>query len=145
MAEMKKTSLPKWFWFAGGGALLWNLVGIAGYIADVTMSQEAVAALSEEQRALREATPLFITGAWAIAVFAGAAGSAALLVRKALATPLLSLSLGAVLVQFGYVFLGTKALAVYGATAAILPALITIIALLLVRFSMSAQRKNWID
>lgn len=133
-----------WFWIAAIFAVLWNLVGAGTYLADVTMSSEALSNLPEGQRNLREATPIWVTGAYAIAVFAGLCGAIALILRKAAATPLLTVSVIAVIVQMGFVFVGMNAMAVLGPGAMIFPAIIIIIGILLVWFSMSANQKGWI-
>lgn len=144
MSVSISTNIPKWFWFAAGGALLWNLVGVASYLAYVTASPEAVAALPDDQRAIREATPMFVTGAYAIAVFGAALGSLFLLLRRSWAVSMFTASLVAVLAQFGYMFLALNVLST-GVTSVILPAMVIIIGLLLLRFSLSARRKGWLS
>ena len=143
MSASQSIAIPKWFWFAAIGALLWNLIGVATYLSYVTASSEAIAALPDEQRAIREATPMFVTAAYAIAVFSAAAGSIFLLMRRSWAVSMFTTSLVAVLVQFGYMFLALNVLST-GAAAAVLPAMIIIVGLLLVRFSLSARRKGWL-
>lgn len=138
------SSVPKWFWIVAGVALLWNLMGVGAYIADVTRTDEALAKLPEAQQALYAAQPVWVTGAYAIAVFAGLLGSAALLFRKGLATPLFAVSLAAVIVQFGYLFLAMNVFAVMGAAAAVFPVVIIVIAAFLTWFSIQAKARAWI-
>ena len=85
MNEEVTATLPKMFYWVSGAALVWNLLGIAAYIGQVTMSPETLAGLPPEQRALYEQTPAWVTSAFAIAVNAGAIGCLLLLLRKALA------------------------------------------------------------
>ncbi len=144
MSASQSVNIPKWFWFAAAGALLWNLIGVATYLSYVTVSPEAVAALPDEQRAIRDATPMFVTAAYAIAVFSAALGSIFLLMRRSWAVSMFTTSLIAVLAQFGYMFLALNILST-GAAAAVLPAMIIIVGLLLVRFSLSARRKGWLS
>ena len=74
-------------------ALLWNLFGVAMFFLQFNMSPETLAAIPADQRALYESTPAWVHGAFAVAVFGGALGSAVLLLKKRLALPLLLLSL----------------------------------------------------
>lgn len=143
MSASQSISIPKWFWFAAAGALLWNLAGVATYLGYVTASPEAIAALPDEQKAIRETTPMFVTAAYAIAVFGAALGSIFLIMRRSWAVSMFTASLVAVLAQFGYMFLALNVLST-GAAAAVLPAMIIIVGLLLLRFSMSARRKGWL-
>lgn len=136
--------LPIWFWVIAGVALLWNLMGVGAYIADVTMSEEAVAKLPEAQQTMRANSPAWLTGVYAIAVFAGVLGSAALLLRKAWATPIFGVSLAAIIIQMGYVLFGMNAISVLGAGAAVFPAIITAIGAFLVWFSMRSRGKGWL-
>lgn len=38
-----KIKAPTWFWVIAVVALIWNLLGVAAYIMDVTMSAEDIA------------------------------------------------------------------------------------------------------
>lgn len=144
MSSTASTKIPRWFWLAAGGALIWNLIGVMTYIVSVTMSADAIAALPEAEQRLREATPVFVTSAYAIAVFTGTFGAIFLLLRRNWAVPAYSISLVALLVQFGYMFLAVNSIAATGVASAILPAIIIIIGLLMLRFSHSARRKGWL-
>ncbi|MCK0531231.1 sugar transporter [Sphingobium agri] len=110
------------------GLLIWNLIGVAAfgmqYGADL-----AVLAKSDPYTArLFAEMPGWAWAAYAVAVGAGTVGALLLLLRKAAAVALFALSLAAVVVQFGYSFLGTDLWAVKGAGAAVFPAVIVAIA-----------------
>jgi len=92
------------FWIIGIFGLIWNLMGIMNFLWQMSLSADSLAALSAAQRAIIEDRPLWVTVAFAVAVFAGAAGCALLLLRKSLALALLFLSLLAVLVSMIPVF-----------------------------------------
>ncbi|MEX0645776.1 MAG: hypothetical protein WD076_10725 [Parvularculaceae bacterium] len=136
--------MPLWFWIVGGLAVAWNLIGVAMYLYGVTISEEALAALPQVERELHMATPPWVIGAFAIAVFAGLAGSLALLLRRGFATPILGLSLLAVLAQTVYVVAMSNTLAAMGASGAAMPAVITAIAAALLWFSFVAKGKGWL-
>ena len=65
---------PSWFWILSAVMLVWNLMGVMAYIAQVTMSPEALAALPVAEQNLHANTPAWANGAFAIAVWGGAAG-----------------------------------------------------------------------
>src|SRR3546814_6328750 len=75
------------------------------------------------------AMPGWAWTAYALAVGGGTLGAILLMLRKAAAAPLFLLSVIAVIAQFGYSFIGTDLMAVKGATAAIFPAAILVVAL----------------
>ena len=135
---------PLGFWIISVLALLWNLLGMAIFFMQVNMPAEALAAMPAEQRALYESMPGWVNGAFAVAVFGGALGSAMLLMKRRLALPLLALSLLGVVVQMGYTYLMTPAFRVYGASGAIMPAMLVLIALFLVWFARRSLARGWI-
>ena len=92
MSETKSKS-PKGFWIIGIVALLWNLMGVASYLQQAYMTDEALAALPAEQQALYENVPAWVTGAFALAVFGGLLGCILLLMKKKLAALLFIISL----------------------------------------------------
>ena len=52
------TPIPRSFMLISAGALVWNLLGVAAYISQVTMSEAALAALPEGERLLYETIPV---------------------------------------------------------------------------------------
>ncbi|MEQ8936603.1 MAG: hypothetical protein RIE56_12515 [Amphiplicatus sp.] len=136
--------LPLWFRIAAYVALAWSLMGVTSYLADVTMGAEAYGKMPEAQRTLYETRPAWVTGAFAIAVFTALAGAIALVLRKTLATPFFIASLIAVIIQFGYGFLGMNALRVVGAAGAIFPTFIIIAAIAMLWLSTQAEAKGWL-
>jgi ABC-type spermidine/putrescine transport system permease subunit II len=137
--------LPVWFRIVATIAIVWNALGIFAFVTDVTLSDAALAAMPEAQRDLYVQTPVWVTAAYAVAVFAGLAGSIALALRKSLATTAFGVSLAALIVQMGYQFAIAKAAAVLGTTSLIMPAVITAIAVALLWFSMHANRLGWLS
>lgn len=135
---------PTWFWIIAAIAVVWNIMGVGAYLVDVTLSAEALQAYTEAERALRDATPAWVTGAYAIAVFVGLAAALALVLRRTLAAPLFAISLMAVVLQMGYVFIGMNAGAVLGNGAMIFPAIIILSGALLLWFSIHAKNKTWL-
>ena len=81
------------FYLISGAAFLWDLLGVSVYVQTVTISPDALAALPDAQRALYENMPTWATSAFAIATSGGALGTLLLLLRKAIALPVLIVSL----------------------------------------------------
>ena len=75
----------------------------------------------------------------------GLAAALALVLRSALARPLFLVSLVAVIVQFGWLFVATDIIAVRGATQVVpFPVFIAAVALFGVWLSGHARRRGWI-
>ena len=122
-------------------AIVWNLMGVAAYINQSIMD---LSALPDAQRTFYEAVPAWATAAFAVAVFAGSAGSIALLLRKQWALHLLVLSFIGIVVQvFHSLFIG-NGLEVFGTTALIMPLLTLGIGVALIWFALFSRNKSWI-
>ena len=135
---------PVWFWIVSGLALVWNLLGVMAYIMQVTMTDEAMSKLPEADQAAMATLPSWYMAAFATAVFAGALGCLALLLRKKWATLLLVLSFAAVVIQqiyfFGMTDLGSKQ---HGGQL-VMTIAIPVVGLLLVLLARSATAKGWL-
>ena len=136
---------PRSFYVIGALALAWNLIGVAIYVMQVTMTDEAMAQLEPAQRALMEATPTWLIAVYALAVNAGALGSLLLILRKTWAVPVLVLSLICIVVQMGYSLTMTDAMAVFGGAVVAQSALITAIGVYLVWYSRRAKDNGWLN
>ena len=71
------------FWVIASIALIWNALGVANFF--VQMDPEVISAYRETEQAIIVGRPAWATGAFAVAVFAGAIGSLLLLLRKSAA------------------------------------------------------------
>ena len=89
--------------------------------------------------------PAWATAAFAIAVFAGALGCIALLLRKSWAKSLFVLSLIGIVVQMVYNLFMSKAMEVYGPGAAIMPIMVMLFGIFLIWFSKKSISKGWIS
>ncbi|MEE9434354.1 MAG: hypothetical protein V3V15_08965 [Sphingorhabdus sp.] len=135
---------PVWFWIVSGLALVWNLMGVAMYVRQVTMSAEALAKLPEADQAVLAALPPWYMAVFAIAVFAGALGCLALLLRKKWATLLLVLSFAAVVIQQIYFFALTDIGSQQHGGQLVMTFAIPVVGLLLVLMARSATAKGWL-
>ena len=145
MTTNSSSKPPVWFWVVSVIALLWNIMGVNAYLQQAYKSDSFRANFNEQQLAILDATPAWATAAFAIAVFAGALGCVALLLRKKWAKPLFLISFIAVLVQFSHELFMTNASDYYDSFAWIMTISIPIIAALLVKFSKTSMAKNWIS
>ncbi|WP_289042066.1 hypothetical protein [uncultured Zobellia sp.] len=136
---------PAWFWIISVIALLWNLMGVSAYLMEAFMSVEDLEKLTQDQRLLYEARPIWVTSAYAIAVWAGALGCITLLLRKKWAKTLLLLSLIGVLTQNVYQFFLSNTFEVYGPSAMYLPIMIIVVSIALFLFAKSSASKGWIS
>ncbi|MGI8704772.1 MAG: hypothetical protein ACR2JJ_03075 [Sphingomicrobium sp.] len=96
MTDVRFTPRPVagWYMVAAIAALLFMILGCVTYVMHVTADP---ASIPLDQRAAFEAEPVWVTAAYAIAVWAGLIGAALLVLRRKLAQPLLLVSLLAVL------------------------------------------------
>ena len=109
MSETAVVRSPAWYMAVAVLALLWELFGVTMYLMHVG-GLPSTAEMSEAERSLMESSPVWVTGLFAIGVFAGAFGALGLVLRKSWARPLLILSLIAVVLQFGGWLLMTDAI-----------------------------------
>jgi hypothetical protein len=136
--------VPGWYWAVAAIALLWEAMGCYAYLTQVSMDSAALAQLPAEQREIWAAMPAWAVGAYAVAVWAGLVGAVGLLLRRRWARPAFAVSLAAVVVQFGWTFLATPILTTMGASAALFPAFILVVAALLLWFASMAAKRGWL-
>jgi hypothetical protein len=145
MSDFIDEKPPALFWFISGVAMIWNLLGMAIYYMTVSATPEQLAAqYSPEQVALIQATPVWATSAFGIAVTAGVLGSLFLLLRKSWAVPLFVVSLLAVIVQNVNTFVLTDTVGTFGMVPVYIQSTIVLIGIFLIFYSRSARQKGWL-
>lgn len=144
MTTSNQSSPTKSFWIICIIGLLWNLSGVYSFFMEVFITPEALAALPEAERLLYEANPVWMTVVFAIAVLDGTLGCILLLMKKAIAGPVLITSLIAVLIQMTYWLFMTNSREVYGPAGMVMPVIVTSIAALLVWYAYMVKAKGWI-
>ena len=136
---------PGSFWAIAVGALLWNAMGVFAYFTQVTASSEQLAeAYSPAHLAILEATPVWATSAFAIAVFGGLIAAIGLLARKSWARIVFIISLAAVLVQQVWTFFLSGYLDVLPITAAFFPVLVVVIGVFEIWYAGQATKRGWL-
>jgi hypothetical protein len=135
---------PRWFLPVAVIALIWNLMGCFAYLADVMVSAEDVAAMTEAQQTLYATRSWWTVSATAIAVWGGAAGCLGLILRKGWALPLLWASLVGLIIQDFGLFVLNNAASLAGMGPVVLQGLVLVIGIALVMLGRKAVANGWI-
>ena len=90
------------FWIIGIIALVWNLMGVDGYINQVYKTERFKLMYTEEQLEIIFNLPSWVTAAFAIAVLSSVLACILLLLRKKAAKTFFLIGLIAVLIQSTY-------------------------------------------
>ena len=138
-------ALPKWFKVAAILAFVWNLLGVMAFVGQMMMTPEMIAELPQAEQDLYATTPIWATVAFAFAVFAGALGSLALVLKKNMCYPLFVVSFVGVVVQMFHSFFISNSFDVYGPGGMIMPIMVIVIAFFLVRFAAKGINNKWFN
>ena len=139
--EIAKTDVPTWFWIAVGLALLFEAAGCVMYLSQMNVDH---ATLPLDQRAMWEATPMWVIAAYAVAVWVGLVGALLLLLRRRLAVPVLLLSLIAVVVQFSGLFLVAQLRQTVPESALIVPVRVRWGSYVILSLARLSRRRGWL-
>ena len=123
---------PMWLRIVAFLGLIWNCLGVFAYLKTVGVVPGAPADMAE--------MPAWVTGCFAIGVFAGLLGCLGLLLLARWSKLLLLLSLLGVLADDAWAFL----IRTGPAESPVLPLLVTAVAVLLVWLAYSAGRNGWL-
>ena len=134
-------SAPAWYWAAATACLLFEAAGAFLFANSLTLNP---ATLPLDQRAIFDATPQWMTIAWAVAIAAGVLGAIGLLIRRRLAEPLLLISLLAVVAQFSGIFLVRQLRELTPEDHLIVPVVILLLAYGVWQTAKIARRKGWL-
>lgn len=141
MSETNKPGIV--FWIIGIIALIWNGMGVYNYLQQAYKTEAVMAKFNADQLALLESLPAWMTALFAIAVFAGALGSIALLMRKKVAVMLFILSFIAATVQQLYWIFGTDAVEIFNESQPyLMPILVIVVAAFLAWYSKNQKAKG---
>lgn len=122
--------------------LLWNLMGDAAYLMQVTQNLSELAKTDPYQARLFSIMPQWAWAAYAVAVWGGTLATILLLMKRKIAVPLYALSLVAIVVQFGHIFLATDILAVRGWNTALFPFFIFLMGVAQLLYARSLAAKG---
>ena len=116
----------------------------AAYLSDAMLSAADVAKMSDAEKAMVAARPLWAVGATAVAVWLGALGCLALILRKSWGVPLLWLSLIGVVAQDIWLFILAPDTGLVNGTVYGLQGLVLAIAVTLVWLANKAKAAGWL-
>ncbi|MBC2778170.1 hypothetical protein [Parasphingopyxis marina] len=137
---------PSWFRITAVILLVWNGFGVFQYLMFSLASPQQLAMQVEDEAIYNfiATVPSWVTGAFAIAVFAGLVGSTALIARKMWARSMFILSLAGVLVQHFWTLALSDYLAVAGPMAAISPIIVITVAAFEIWMAHKGIKRGWL-
>ncbi len=139
MTNTSTSKPPIWFWIISVIALIWNSLGVDGYIGQAYNTERYRSSFTPEQLEVAANAPSWTMGAFAIAVFAGVLGAIFLLLRKKIATTFWMISLIAVVLQMGYTLITGEAASIA------MVIMIIVFAFAFLWFSRLSTSKGWIS
>jgi hypothetical protein len=132
------------FYIIGVVFLIWNVIGFMFYLQHAMMTPETVPeGIDATMLAFMEATPVWATAAYAIAVNVGMLACVMLLLRKSVAMPLFVVSLAGALVQDFDSFVLRDVVAIWGNGAYIIPSAVIIIGVIEIWYSSSVANRYY--
>lgn len=145
MAAYIRQAAPRWLTVVAIALILWGIAGIIAFYSDVTMNESRLAAMEAFDRDFYQSRPGWFVWVYGAAVWSALIGSVLLVARRRLARPFYLLSLIAVVVQFGWVFLATDLVAAKGAGQVVpFPIVIAAIALFQLWLATRGARRGWL-
>ncbi len=143
---MTSTNKPKLiYWIIAIIALVWNAMGVMAYLAQAYITEDAKALLTEVQRKLHDNQPIWVTAAFAIAVFGGLLGSLSLIIKKKWAIMFFLLSFIGIIVQMANTFFISNAMETATVKEYFMPVMIIIFGLFLYMYSKKAKTNGWLN
>ncbi|NQZ09831.1 MAG: hypothetical protein HRT35_21990 [Algicola sp.] len=136
--------MPSWVNTVAALAIVWNLLGVVAFGGGLFITPEMLAELPQAEQDLHNATPGWAIGAFAVAVFGGLLGCITLLIKKAVALPILIISGVGILVQMFHAFFIVNSFAVFGPGGTIMPIMVIVIAIALIGLATKAKTQAWI-
>ena len=120
-------------------------MGVMAFIAQLSMTADALAALPQAEQKLYANIPIWVTIAFACAVFDGAIGCLALLMKKSMATLLFTLSFVGICFQMFHSFFIINSFEVIGLIGLIMPIMVMGWAIALLVVAKKAQLQQWLS
>lgn len=133
--------VARWYTPAAIASLLFMLLGCAVYLLGVTTDP---ATLPLDQRAAQEAQPLWLTSAFAVAVWVGALGALMLVLRRKLAETLLLVSLVATTIWFVGLFLAPGLRDLLGTDDYAVAIIVTLLTWTVFWFARHSRQRRWL-
>jgi len=126
-------------------ALVWNLMGVFNFLDQALMSDEVLASLPKDQQLIYQDVPVWVTAAFAIAVFSGTLGAVFLLLKKKIASTFFILSFIGIVTQMSYGLLLDEKTDNYGPLGLLMPLMIITVGAYLIWYSKKANKNRWLS
>ena len=133
------------FWVISSIALVWNLMGVFNYLDQAFMTNKVLEVLPKEQQILYQDVPVWVTAAFAIAVFSGTLGSLLLLLKKKIATTFFTISFLGIMGQMSYGLLIDQNSDSFGPMGIAMPIIIIAFGGYLIWYSKKANEHRWLS
>lgn len=131
-----------WYMPAAIASLLFMVMGCIMYLMHVLADP---AAMPLDKRTAFEAEPMWVTAAYAVAVWVGATGALMLVLRKKLAEPLLMVSLIAVLVWLAGLLLVSELRESMSANDLLVAIVVTALTWTIFWFARHSRLRGWLQ
>lgn len=136
MSAAPSRRTPVHLWIVGVLAVLWHAIAVFDYLATQLRAEFYMSQFTPEQLAYFTGFPAWVTSAWAIAVWGGLAASFGLLFRKRWTVWLFAASIVGLATTTIYNFVLSDGAAIMGQGAVAFTAVIWIVAVLLLVYSL---------
>jgi CHASE2 domain-containing sensor protein len=133
------------FWVISSIALVWNLMGVFNYLDQAFMTNKVLEVLPKEQQILYQDVPVWVTAAFAIAVFSGTLGSLLLLLKKKNASTFFIISFLGIMGQMSYGLLIDQNSDSFGPMGIAMPIIIIAFGGYLIWYSRKANEHRWLS
>ena len=133
------------FYIISSMALVWNLMGVFNFLGQALMSDEVLASLPKDQQLIYQDVPVWVTAAFAIAVFSGTLGAVFLLLKKKIASTFFILSFIGIVTQMSYGLLLDEKTDNYGPLGLLMPLMIITVGTYLIWYSKKANKNRWLS
>ena len=142
-AQEKSPITPKHLWVVGVVGALWSSVGAMDYLMTQTQNEGYMAQFTPEQLEFFYGFPIWVTAAWAFAVWGGVLGSILLLMRKGIAVPVFLTSLVGLIITSFHNFVLSNGLEIMGdAFPLIINVLVFVTAIALFVYARAMKRQG---
>lgn len=135
---------PRWFKVLAVVALLWNLLGLLAFCADLLLTPQDIAMLPPDQQVLHAARPAWTLAATAAAVLGGVLGCIGLLLHRRWALTLLVISLLGIVVQDIGLFVLMDAARLAGPVVVAMQGLVLVVGIALVWLARRGIARGWL-
>ena len=143
MSESKKPNVG--FWVISSLAVIWNLMGVDGYLNQTYKTERFKSMYSEEQLEIIFNSPAWVTAAFAMAVFSSVLAGVLLLLRKKSSKMFFVIGLLAVIVQTVYNVFMNPGIELYGSMEYSMLTIIPLFSVFLVWYSRFVDAKGWLS